>query len=102
VSSPCVAGGEGIRQREIVPPAKLAACHAIVIGVGAIGRQVALQLAAVGIGAMDLIDFDTVDVATFPTNGGRGDESAFGPAKESAIMAKHYSVQFQDEACKRN
>ena len=51
-----------IRQREIVPPEKLAACHAIVIGVGAIGRQVALQLAAVGIGSMDLIDFDTVDV----------------------------------------
>ena len=51
-----------IRQREIVPPTKLAACHAIVIGVGAIGRQVALQLAAVGIGAMDLIDFDTVEV----------------------------------------
>jgi sulfur carrier protein ThiS adenylyltransferase len=50
-----------VRQREIVPPQKLAACHAIVIGVGAIGRQVAIQLAAVGVGAMELIDFDTVD-----------------------------------------
>jgi sulfur carrier protein ThiS adenylyltransferase len=37
-----------VRQWEIVSPEKLAACHAIVIGVGAIGRQVA-------------IDFDTVD-----------------------------------------
>ena len=37
-----------IRQRGLVPPERLAACHAVVIGVGAIGRQVALQLAAVG------------------------------------------------------
>lgn len=51
-----------IRQREIVPPAKLAACHAIVIGVGAVGRQIAIQLAAVGIGRMTLIDHDTVGV----------------------------------------
>jgi phosphoglycerate dehydrogenase-like enzyme len=38
-----------IRQRDIVPPERLAQCHAVVIGVGAIGRQVALQLAAVGV-----------------------------------------------------
>lgn len=50
-----------LRQREIVPSAKLACCHALVIGVGAIGRQVALQLAAVGIGSLDLIDFDSVE-----------------------------------------
>jgi sulfur carrier protein ThiS adenylyltransferase len=50
-----------LRQREIVPPEKLARCHALVIGVGAIGRQVALQLAAVGIGSMALIDFDSIE-----------------------------------------
>jgi len=49
-----------IRQRELVPPEKLAQVHAIVIGVGAIGRQVAIQLAAVGILALDLIDHDVV------------------------------------------
>lgn len=49
-----------LRQRQIVPPEKLAACHAIVIGVGAIGRQVAIQLAAVGISHLTLIDPDTV------------------------------------------
>jgi hypothetical protein len=37
-----------IRQREIVPAEKLAGVTATVIGVGAIGRQVALQLAAIG------------------------------------------------------
>ena len=35
-----------IRQRELIPPQKLANVHAIVIGVGVVGRQVALQLAA--------------------------------------------------------
>jgi|ERR1700722_9308019 len=49
-----------LRQRLIVPPEKLAVCHAIVIGVGAIGRQVAIQLAAVGIPALDLFDDDIV------------------------------------------
>jgi sulfur carrier protein ThiS adenylyltransferase len=51
-----------IRQREIIPPNRLSTCHAVVIGVGAIGRQVAIQLAAVGIGRMDLIDPDTVGI----------------------------------------
>ena len=51
-----------IRQRDIVPPQKLARCHALVIGVGAIGRQVALQLAAAGLAKMELIDDDAVAV----------------------------------------
>jgi sulfur carrier protein ThiS adenylyltransferase len=51
-----------IRQREIVPPEPLATCHVLVIGVGAIGRQVALQLAAVGVPRLTLVDHDTVDV----------------------------------------
>ena len=37
------------RQRDIVPPERIADCKATVIGVGAIGRQVALQLSAMGI-----------------------------------------------------
>ena len=37
------------RQRDIVPAERIAACKATVIGVGAIGRQVVLQLSAMGI-----------------------------------------------------
>jgi sulfur carrier protein ThiS adenylyltransferase len=48
------------RQRDLVPPARLAACHALVVGVGAIGRQVALQLAAVGVPRLTLYDDDRV------------------------------------------
>ena len=37
------------RQKDVVPADRLAGCKATVIGVGAIGRQVALQLSAMGI-----------------------------------------------------
>jgi molybdopterin-synthase adenylyltransferase len=56
-----------IRQREIVPPEKLAACHVVVIGVGAIGRQVAVQLAAIGVATLQLIDHDTVGIENLAT-----------------------------------
>ena len=46
------------RQYDIVPPERIADCKATVIGVGAIGRQVALQLSAMGISWLQLIDHD--------------------------------------------
>ena len=49
-----------IRQRDIIPPRRLLACRTTVVGVGAIGRQVALQLAAVGVPWLQLIDPDEV------------------------------------------
>ena len=49
-----------VRQRSLVPPERLARCHAVVIGVGAIGRQVALQLTALGIARLTLFDDDVV------------------------------------------
>ena len=50
-----------LRQREIVPPERLAACRATVVGVGAIGRQVALQLATMGVPWLQLVDPDIVE-----------------------------------------
>ncbi|MCJ7722130.1 ThiF family adenylyltransferase [Candidatus Bathyarchaeota archaeon] len=58
-----------IRQKDIVPAERLAACKATVIGVGAIGRQVALQLTAMGISWLQLVDFDTVDVSNLASQG---------------------------------
>ena len=57
------------RQRDIVPAERLAACKATVIGVGAIGRQVALQLAAMGISWLQLIDFDLVEESNLASQG---------------------------------
>src|ERR1019366_336538 len=61
--------GRDLRQREIVPPERLAECHALVIGVGAIGRQVALQLAAVGVPILTQFDDDTVQVENLAPQG---------------------------------
>jgi sulfur carrier protein ThiS adenylyltransferase len=58
-----------LRQRDILPPDRLAACRCTVIGVGAIGRQVALQLAAIGVPWLQLIDFDTVEPVNLAPQG---------------------------------
>ena len=57
------------RQKDIVPSERLATCKATVIGVGAIGRQVALQLAAIGIPWLQLIDFDVVEESNLASQG---------------------------------
>ncbi len=57
------------RQKDIVPAERIAACKATVIGVGAIGRQVALQLTAMGIPWLQLIDFDTVEISNLASQG---------------------------------
>lgn len=58
-----------IRQADIVPRDRIGACKATVIGVGAIGRQVALQLTAIGISHLQLIDFDSVEIHNLATQG---------------------------------
>ena len=58
-----------VRQRDLVPPDRLAECHALVIGIGAIGRQVALQLAALGVPRMMLVDDDRVAVENLAAQG---------------------------------
>jgi hypothetical protein len=57
------------RQRDIVHPERIAGCKATVIGVGAIGRQVALQLAAIGIPWLQLVDHDTVEISNLASQG---------------------------------
>ena len=57
------------RQADIVPRQRILDCKATVIGVGAIGRQVAIQLTAIGIPVLQLIDFDVVDISNLATQG---------------------------------
>ena len=57
------------RQHDLVPRDRLASVRATVIGVGAIGRQAALQLAAIGAPRLQLIDFDLVDLTNVATQG---------------------------------
>lgn len=57
------------RQRDLVPSERLDQLLITVIGVGAIGRQVALQLAAMGARRLQLVDFDRVDRTNVTTQG---------------------------------
>ena len=73
------------RQQAIVPHDKLAHQSATIIGVGAVGRQVALQLAALGLPRFQLIDFDQVELVNVTTQGYRYEE--IGQSKVCATAA---------------
>lgn len=57
------------RQSGLVPAEKLAATPIIVVGVGAVGRQLALQLASIGARDVMLIDHDKVEMTNITTQG---------------------------------
>jgi len=57
------------RQAEIVPQGKLAELIVTVVGIGAIGRQLTLQLAALGVRRFQLVDFDKVEPTNITTQG---------------------------------
>jgi sulfur carrier protein ThiS adenylyltransferase len=57
------------RQDDLVPQAALQGAKVTVIGVGAVGRQVALQLASVGARHIQLVDFDAVEPTNVTTQG---------------------------------
>src|SRR3954467_15142351 len=73
------------RQAELVPQTELAQVAASVIGVGAIGRQVALQLAAIGVRKLQLVDFDLVDETNVTTQAYLVEDA--GTAKVQATAA---------------
>ncbi len=57
------------RQADIVPRERIMDCKATVIGVGAIGRQVAIQLTAIGVPVLQLVDFDHVEISNLASQG---------------------------------
>ena len=57
------------RQQELVPQTRLENLAVTVIGMGSIGRQVALQLAAIGVRRLQVVDFDRVDASNVTTQG---------------------------------
>jgi len=57
------------RQADIVPRERILDCKATVIGVGAIGRQVASQLTAIGLPWMQLVDHDVVEETNIASQG---------------------------------
>ena len=70
---------------------KLITAPTCIIGCGAIGRQIALQLAAMGNRNMTLVDFDKVDTVNIGVQGwGVGDIGKFKvDAMNAEILSKH-------------
>jgi len=56
-------------QDELVPRDRLSELKVTVIGVGAIGRQISIQLASIGVPRIQMIDFDRVDPTNVTTQG---------------------------------
>ena len=58
-----------MRQASLIPRSIMLDQRVTVIGVGAVGRQLAIQLAAIGVPYIQLIDFDKVDKSNITTQG---------------------------------
>lgn len=74
-----------LRQRDLVPHERLQNCRATIIGIGAVGRNVAIQLTAIGVRHLQFIDFDHVDLSNTTTQGFAIDE--IGMPKVQAVEA---------------
>jgi len=59
------------RQGEVVPREAISSTTPMIAGVGAIGRQVTMQLAAIGCPKLMIYDFDKVDLSNVTTQGYR-------------------------------
>jgi sulfur carrier protein ThiS adenylyltransferase len=79
-----------VRQQDLVPRGRLAEVRATVIGVGAIGRNVAMQLAAIGVPRIQLVDFDVVDATNVTTQGYAAAD--VGMTKVLATLAAIYQL----------
>ena len=84
-----------LRQRDIVPPERLTQCRATVVGVGAIGRQVALQLAAMGIPWLQLIDFDVVEPVNLACQGYLEDDLGRPKVEATADLCQRINHQLE-------
>ena len=81
------------RQRELIPPERMASVAATVIGVGAIGRQVALQLAAIGVPRLQLVDFDHVEITNVTSQGYLWEDAQL---KRSKVVATRQAIRKTD------
>ena len=80
------------RQKDLVPGDALAKVRATVVGVGAIGRQVALQLAAMGVPWLQLIDFDIVEESNLASQGYLENDLGVGKAVATADLCVKVSA----------
>ena len=78
-----------------MPAGRLATCRATVVGVGAIGRQVALQLAAIGMPWLQLIDHDSVEAVNLAPQGYLEDDLDRQKVNATADLAQQINHQLE-------
>ena len=84
-----------LRQRDIVPPDRLATCRTTIIGVGAIGRQVSLQMAAIGVPWLQFVDPDTVEPVNLACQGYLEDDLGRPKVEATADLAQQINHQLE-------
>jgi len=90
-----------IRQQDIVPAGRIADCKATVIGVGAIGRQVALQLTAMGIAWLQLVDFDTVETSNLASQGYLEEDLGKPKVEATGLLCKQINSSIELQVGRR-
>jgi len=70
-----------------------------IIGVGAIGRQVALQCAAMGFRKMYLYDYDTVEEVNMGTQGYRPDQIGIMKVEATGVDATRIAPEMKVQVC---
>jgi len=86
------------RQDGLVPQQRLDGTSISVIGVGAIGRQLALQLAAIGAGRLQLVDFDSVELTNVTTQGYRSVDVGLAKVTATSLAVKEVDPLIQVDA----
>jgi len=91
-----------IRQADFVPRESITERNVTVIGVGAIGRQVAVMLASIGVTKLRVIDHDTVEETNVVTQGyNQGD---IGTPKvevvKDEVLGIYPECEVEAEACR--
>lgn len=83
------------RQADLVPRELLRDLPVTLIGVGAIGRQVACQLASLGVPRLQLIDFDIVEPTNVTTQGYRWSECGLPKVQALATAIREIDPDLQ-------
>ena len=95
VSSQDAQPDRDLRQRDIVPPDRLSHCRTTIVGVGAIGRQVALQLAAMGVPWLHLIDPDHVEPVNLACQGYLQDDLGRPKVEATSDLAQQINHELE-------
>lgn len=86
-----------IRQQDLVPAARLRECRISVVGVGSVGRQIALQLAFMGARRLQLIDHDIVEAVNLPVQGFLPEDLGMAKVEATAGMCRRIDPQIDVE-----